>query len=353
MKYILCFLGLLISSSELMACNSKVHHSVMSHYNHAQVVVEAKVMKIGNAKNYFSFPVLGSARRSYFMKLRILKTYKNNTVYTKEIIVGKSPDDYATYEKGKTYLIHAYLQTGYDFLLVGQGVDIEDKEGIERYAFMQNLEVNHTGWVREISKYGRLRAAGKLVNGLPEGEWSYYGYSGELQIRGSYETGEETGLWSYYYHTADKAYELLHKIYTGEYYAWSQDYQPIALDSNLTGLYQKKITYIVGQKQVEEYFYYNDRVIQKTAHFKGGKLHGIEKTIQIDGTIETQYTFENGQLHGAYFTRQSLPTQENIELRVEGIYKHNQKYKEEHFYYENNTLFETKVVIDKGRLIEQ
>lgn len=353
MKYILGFVVFLASSFELLGCNSKIHHSVMSHYNHAQVIVEAKVIKIGNAKGYFSFPVVGSPRKSYFMKLKIIKTYKNNTIHTEEIVVGKSPNDYATYEKGGTYLIHAYPHVDYDFLLVNQGVNIEDEVGMERYAFMQNLDRNHTGYVQEVSKYGKVRAAGKLVNGLPEGEWSYYGYSGELQIRGGYEDGEEIGEWNYYYHTADKAYELLHKIYTGVYYAWSQNYQPIALDTNLTGLYRKKITYLVDSQKVEEYFYYNDRIVQKVAYFKDGELHGVEKTMKKDGTIQSQYTFEEGQLHGVYFTRQPLPAQEGVELQVEGRYHHNQKYMEKHFYYEDNKLFEIKVIFDRGKLIEQ
>jgi antitoxin component YwqK of YwqJK toxin-antitoxin module len=324
----------------------------MSHYNHAQVVVIAKVVKIGNGKNYFSFEVEGGRRKSYFMKLKIIKTYKNSTVHTKEIIVGKSPNDYASYEKGKTYLIHAYPHVAYDFLLVNQGVDLEDEEGMRRYDFMDQIPQYHTGEVKEFSTYGRLRAKGKLVNGLPEGEWLYYGYSGELQIKGAYQNGEETGLWEYYHHTEDRAYELLQKIYSGAYYEWSQNYKPIQLDTNLTGQYRKRIIYMVDSQAVTELFYYNQRIPQKIAYFKEGELHGIEKTMTLNGTIHTQYSFEEGILDGAYFTIQPLPTQEGVTLRVEGEYRANQKYMETHFYYEKERLFQTKMILNQGKLVD-
>mgnify|MGYP000044177040 CR=1 FL=1 len=336
-----------------MACNSQIHHSVLSHYNHAHVIVRAKVVKVGNPnKKNYSFEVVNKEERSFFVKFEIEQTYKNTTLETTEIIVGKSPDDYAEYEVGKTYLIHAYPDARYDFLLVGQGILCSDSTAMAAYEFMYSMPLNYTGYIEEISKFGRVRAAGKLVNGIAEGEWNYYGWSGELQIKGSYEEGEELGEWQYYHHTTDAAYLILEQIYSGAYYEWSQEYKLVAMDSNLVGKFNKSITYLLEGKPMVERYYYNQKILQQTAQFRQGFLNGTENTFAENGDTLSQYTFERGRLEGAFFSVQHLPSKEGVTLRVVGRYHQGKKQTETHCYYENDVLYSEKKIIEAGKLIE-
>jgi len=336
------------------ACNSRNHHSVLSHYNHAQVVFIGEVLRKGKVSTAeFAFEDKLTDIKSYKLEFKITKTFKNVTTTTDTIIVGKVPGRYVDFEIGQQYLVYANPDINYDFLLCENGVAVQDSVEMQKHAFLYELSPQHSGYVVERSPFGRVWAQGQLQEGVPVGDWQFYALSGELQIKGSYCAGEECGAWTYYQHTSDATYQIYNKIYTGAYYELTGDYKLIELDTNRSGIFKNRLVYQVGTDKVVDDFYYNQPRLQKEVTFDQGIRDGIETIYNEKGDTLSVYTFRKGRLHGDFFSRQPLPSQENMHLIVRGRYQADKKMEEKHYYYEKNKLYQTKVVLEGGRLKEE
>lgn len=351
-NYYLLFILLLLSiKTPLIACNTSEHHSVSNHYNHAQKVFEAKVLKVGKLKQKnFSFEYKETGIRSIFIKVEITKNHKN-TLLKEQLVIGVMPGLYRDFEVGKEYLIYANRQKGYDFLICENGFSLADERAMRLHAFLWEIPVQHTGYLVEYDTSGNKWAEGNLKNGLPVGAWKFYSKSGELQITGSYSGGEEVGLWQYYYHTSDDTYAILSQIISGDYYKKTGSYQLLELDSNGIGLYKNQLRYTVGEDTLTESFHYNARIVSKEVRYQNGWRNGIEKRFNEGGTCISFYQFENDVLEGAYWEIQAIRGAENIYLKVEGSYKEDKKRDERHLYYENNVLSKTKEILKNGKLL--
>lgn len=346
--FILLFLGFCHS---LAACNTGEHHSVSNHYNHAQKVFEAKVLKVGKLKQKnFSFEYKETGIRSVFIKVEVTKNHKN-TFIREQLTIGVLPGLYQDFELGKEYLIYANAKKGYDFLICENGFAMTDEAALRLHAFLWTIPFEHTGYLVEYDTSGKKWAEGNLENGLPVGLWQYYSKSGELQIKGNYENGEETGLWQYYYHTDDDTYAVLSQIISGSYYQETGTYEVLKLDSSSLGRYKNVLLYTVGEDTLTESFYYSTRIVSKQIHYQNGWRNGIEKRFDESGTCISFYQFENDVLEGKYWETQKIRGVENLSLRVEGYYKKDKKQEERHLYYENDILSKTKEILKNGKLL--
>lgn len=352
MNYYPLFVFLLLGiQNSLTACNTSEHHSVSNHYNHAQKVFEAKVLKVGKLRQRnFSFEYKETGIRSIFIKVEVTKNYKN-TLVKEELTIGVMPGLYRDFELGKHYLIYANAKKGYDFLICENGFPTKDEDAMHLHAFLWTIPVQHTGYLVEYDTAGNKWAEGNLENGLPVGEWHYYSKSGELQIKGSYENGEEMGLWQYYYHTSDDTYLILNEIISGNYYKKTGDYQLLELDSNSIGTYKNKLSYKVGKDTLIEFFCYKNRIVSKQVNYQKGWRNGIEERFNEEGICISFYQFQADVLEGTFWETQAIRGTPNLYLRVEGYYKKDKKHDERHLYYENNVLSKTKEILKDGKLL--
>lgn len=351
-KYNFLFIFLLVGlQNSMTACNTSEHHSVSNHYNHAQKIFEAKVLKVGKLqKRHFSFEYKETGIRSVFIKVEVTKNHKNTLV--KEVFtIGVMPGLYRDFEVGGHYLIYANAKKGYDFLICENGFSTDDEDAMRLHAFLWTIPVQYTGYLVEYDTSGNKWAEGRLENGLPIGEWKYYSKSGELQIKGSYANGEETGLWYYYYHTDDDTYSILTQIISGAYYKETGAYQLLKLDSSSTGVYKNQLTYTVGEDTLTESFYYKNRIVSKQVRYQNGWRNGIEERFNEQGVCISFYQFEEDLLEGKYWETQAVRGAENVYLKVEGYYKKDKKYDERHLYYENDVLSKTKEILKGGKLL--
>lgn len=351
MNYYLLFMLLLGIQNSLTACNTSEHHSVSNHYNHAQKVFEAKVLKVGKLQQRnFSFEYKETGIRSIFIKVEVTKNHKN-TLVKEQLIIGVLPGLYRDFEVGASYLIYANAKKGYDFLICENGFSIADEEAMRLHAFLWTIPVQYTGYLVEYTTFGKKWAEGHLENGLPVGVWNYYSKSGELQIKGSYKNGKEVGLWQYYYHTDDDTYAILSQIISGDYYKKTGSYQLLQFDSSSIGTYRNELSYTVGEDTLTESFYYNTRIISKQVSYQNGWRNGIEKCFNEAGISISFYQFENDALEGSYWKVQAVRGAENQYLKIEGSYKKDKKYNERHLYYENDVLSKTKEILRAGKLL--
>ena len=346
--YVLLFLGI---NNSLRACSTSEHHSVSNHYNHAQKVFEAKVLKVGKLKQpNFSFEYKETGIRSIFIKVEVTRNHKN-TLIKEELLLGVLPSLYRDFEVGGTYLIYANRKKGYDFLICENGFSTTDEEAMDLHAFLWTIPIQYTGYLVEYTTLGKKWAEGKLENGLPVGAWKYYAKSGELQIKGCYEKGEEVGLWYYYYHTDDNTYAILSQIISGDYYKKTGTYQILQLDSSSIGTYKNELSYTVGKDTLRESFYYNNQLISKQVNYQDGWRNGVEKRFDEVGIDISFYQFKEDALEGTYWEIQTIRGIENGYLKIEGSYKKDKKYDERHLYYENEVLSKTKEILKAGKLV--
>lgn len=339
-------------SFDLHACNTADHHSVLSHYNHAQKIFEGKAVKVGKeSQKSSSFEDKATGMRSIFIQFVVLKNYKNTTI-KEQITVGVLPGVMTDFEVGKKYLIYANAKTGYSFLVCEKGFETCDTTEMQAHRFLFKIPNNHTGTLVEYSEFGKKWAEGKLENGLPTGEWHFYAKSGELQIKGSYLKGEETGIWEYFYHTSDNSYRILNEIISGVYYKNTGTYQVVKMDTCNTCFYKYKITYTVEKEKITEQFCYNKQLKSKTVEYENGLRQGKEIKFDEEGKTISSYTFEKDLLQGYFFEMFHVQGEPNSHLKVEGSYKNDEKYEESHLYYEKELLVRTKIVIASGVVVK-
>lgn len=344
--FLFCFV---IGKTE--ACNSREHHAVLSHYNHAQKVFEGKAIKVGNEnKKGFSFEDTERGQRSVLVKFEVLSPYKNCQI-KEEITVGILLSSLTEFEVGGQYLIYANKLPVYDFLVCENGFSKTDADDLAKHAFLYEIPYQHSGPIVEYSSFGRKWVEGQLENGLPVGEWKYYALTGELQIKGNYEKGEEVGSWEYYFHTLDANYRILQEIESGAYFKNTGSYQVITIDTNQTGIFKHQLSYLVESDTISERYYYNKTTLAKKVTFQDGLRNGLELEYNEDGLCLSSYSFSKERLEGPFFKLQSLPAELNTILRVEGVYRNDKKLEEKHLYFDNQELVRTKEIIKGGKLL--
>ena len=122
---------------------------------------------------------------------------------------------------------------------------------------------------------GALRRSGELVDGLQEGEWSFYYASGRLRARGSYRGDVPDGEWTYWYEDGTKE---MHGTYRNErqHGDWSVWYPNGRLEAR--GRYEEGLevgpwTYwhATGQEQREGSYLAGERVLRWTSRDEEGR----------------------------------------------------------------------------------
>ncbi|MCH2020836.1 MAG: hypothetical protein MK207_00040 [Saprospiraceae bacterium] len=345
------YISLISLATYANACNSSEHHSVLSHYNHAEKIFEGKVLMIGHKnKKKQSFVDKNTGVKSIFIKFEIIKNYKKSKV-KEQIIIGLLPNLMTDLKIGCNYLIYAFKDLNQDFLVFEKGISISDTSNIQKHQFLFQIPPEHNGYIIEYSKYGRKWAEGELKNGLAVGEWKYFALSGELQIKGFYEAGEEINDWLSFFHTADRDYHILNDIISGIYYTKFNSYKVIKIDTTLKGIYKNQLAYQVGNDTMVEAFFYAKPIVSKKIQFLNGLRHGTEQKYNEKGDCMSSYTFKNGILEGDFFELHNIRTLEKSYLKVEGVYKSDKKLSENHLFFQNKTLIRKKEIIRNGKTL--
>lgn len=350
---LLLLLSFFLEITTTTACNTREHHSVLSHYNHAEQVFEGRVVGfMPIQRKYYNNKQLAKSMLNSLGKLvkfEVTKNYKQSVEKT-IIIVGVVASQPATFELGKKYLVYANQSLNYNCLVTEQALAMDDDEIKKKHYFLTTLEEEYTGKIVEYTASGKKWAEGQMEGGLPVGLWQYYALSGELMIQGNYEAGEEVGEWTYLEHTTDANYKIFDKIITGHYYQETGTYQMLAFDSSNTTPFRYQIVYLVGEDTLREAFGYNQQCCTKKVNYHSGWRHGEERCFSNQGDCISCYLFENGRLEGTFWEKQPLSTSSGY-LEVKGKYHADKKEDEQHLYYENGTLVRQKWILRKGKLV--
>lgn len=341
MKWILyclfiCWSSLLVP---LLACDIGAHHSILYHYNSAQKVVEAVVLKRQKqATAGLDLPL-------YRLRLKVKKAYKN-------AVVGETfwitvPEAYLP-KLGSRYLYYAVAKLEASYLHCAQPIRLADPAARQKQAFLHRLNAGHTGSIKEYTPTGQLWATGQLNNGQAEGIWHYYAQTGELQLVAQYKNGQATGTWQHYHHLSDANYKLLQAIIAGEEAQKMAGYQMIALNELDTGRYTKELCYQVGQDTVLELFHFRQAKLARQVSYQEGWRTGAELHFNLSGLPIKYYQFQAGKLEGTFW--ELYPLELGSLLKVQGSYQADEKYEEQHLYYKNNQLQRTEIILQEGKV---
>lgn len=335
---------------ELMACSTGMHHSVLSHYNQAQKVFQGKVLSIAKVKRKH-YKKLGKQKRlyDYMVKLRVERCFKN-AIEKEDVWIGVEAA--MDLKIGVAYLIYANSNPYDKVLVCNIPVAVKDSIGLKKHTFLFELPLLHSGYVVEYSKFGKKWAEGQLENGQPVGLWKYYAWTGELQIKGSYQSGLAEGEWQYFFHTSDESFDILDAIMKGRYFKETGTYQVVNLDSSQQLSYRYQLQYKVGQDTITEQFYHQKPVVEKIVPYQNGWRNGKEQLFNTAGKCIQEYHFIQGILNGPFWVKQVVRQADDIELKVEGIYRQDEKYEERHLYYEKDVWYKTVDIILGGEVMD-
>lgn len=229
----------------------------------------------------------------YFKKY----TEEGNLVSTSKFVDGVLQEDVAElakldikteyYPDGKVKIVASYkdgvpegvrreyspegeIMKGYVFTqgnVVGEG--ITDEEGLR------------DGPWKEYYFSGGLKAEGKYKEGKRVGEWKFYHPNGELEQIGVYnDEGEEDGIWTWYYPDGNLLREE-------SYYKGMRDGYSVEYDEN--GEIISKGEFIEDRRQGEWIFDYGDH--REEGEYFDGMRNGLWKSYYEDGTLSFEGSF--------------------------------------------------------------
>ncbi|MDR2836775.1 MAG: hypothetical protein LBV69_11415 [Bacteroidales bacterium] len=118
------------------------------------------------------------------------------------------------------------------------------------------------GHFKEYDKDGKTIAEGEYFDNDKVGEWKYN--IGTVSQTGKYEYSEKNDDWKMYYVETEKKY--------------------------FSGSFRN------GDAIGKHYWYYPDGSIMIAGEYRANKKHNNWKKYNLDGTIETEYTYKNGEL---------------------------------------------------------
>lgn len=181
----------------------------------------------------------------------------------------------------------------------------------------------------KVFKYpnGIVSSEGLLKNGNPEGFWKSYYVTGVKRSEGRYTNFLLDSIWIFY----DQAGDTLEKInyLFGKKNGWYYKYKK---DPSM-GLYVwLKELYAGNRKESTAYIYYPDGKVQQTLVYNEGKKEGLSKEYDKEGNIITLLEYNNDFL----VTRERINRTDNKGLKQGG-------WKE---FYPNGTIKTEKTYID-------
>lgn len=337
-----------LNATNLIACDNAEHSSVLSQYNHSDLVLEAVLLKKNKTSNYPSvsenLSIYGSVR------IKVTQVIKSK-IKTKFLLLSLTSPIFHQLEKGDTIMVFANYSRD-SSLLFSRFLSIgRFREQKSLYSILNRIG-SFTGIKEERSVLGNTWAKGKYHEGKPVGNWAYYALSGELQLQGQYdESGRRTGTWIHYFHTKDQDYKLFHSIIQSDSVTLLSDYQFVKLENESSGAFKFHLIYSVGKDTLSEYFISNTLRIQKKIQYLKGQKDGREETFnELDECISSYY-FVSGFLDGPFVENYKKRNEEERLIRIEGVYRADKKMDETHIYTDSSEVEIRKEVIKKGKVL--
>ena len=335
----LLFLGL--STTNIQACATGEHHSTTYHYNNAQQVFVGVLLQQQRP----------TQSDTSLLTFKIRKAYKNCKV-GQLVQIQANAYTSALLKRKSCHLV--YAETTFSELLYCPQLEALKAKNTSRQLNVLDQLLQHPLGVEfvEYSPYGRVWAKGCYQEGIPDGNWQYFAYSGELKISAQYMQGLRASQWRSYAHTPDEDYKILQNIITGEYAQQGNDYIVLGIDTNESTEFRYTLRYLVHGDTMVECFYYNKPYLTQCRFYKAGKKHGLESSFRQDGIAFRTYTFQDGRLHGVY--RELLPwaQEQGAYVEVKGQYIAEQRAEETHYYYnaQGHFLYK-KVLVKAGKVL--
>lgn len=339
--FFLWLLLILGKGTMVQACAIGDHHSTTYHYNNAQKVFVGVLLSKQATQN----------ADTSLLTFKIKKAYKNckageviqlkGNAYTTALVARKS-----------SHLVYAQatLSTA---LYCPQLQALKAPKTSRQLAVLKEIILHPKGTpFIEYSPYGQVWAKGHYQEGAPYHVWTYYAYSGEVQLTAQYVRGLRSSQWRTYSHLKDSEYKILHEIMTGLYARKWDDYAVVGVDTNEQTEFRYTLRYLVDQDTIEEQFYYNQPYLTKTASYREGHQDGLEQFFDQEKKAYRTYTFKDGRLHGLYREVLDWGAQEGGVIEVKGQYTLDKREEEIHYYYNaQGHLQYKKVLIENGKTL--
>ncbi|MEW6469324.1 MAG: hypothetical protein AB1458_10380 [Bacteroidota bacterium] len=127
-----------------------------------------------------------------------------------------------------------------------------------------------------VAKYpnGNKRAQGDYINGMKEGEWSYYDYNGTLSTREMYKNDELNGISTGYHYNGKVRFEVIHK--NGELNGYYKSYYK-------NGKMKAEGWYKNGVEEGDWYYYHANGKLSSHEYYWSGELHGWQEYYTVTG----------------------------------------------------------------------
>ncbi len=161
--------------------------------------------------------------------------------------------------------------------------------GEYRIAFASVASLPEDGYRVETYEDGSRRAAGTIVDGHRQGEWSEWHLNGVLVARGSYDAGQKEGEWK------DWDAEGVLTSTCGFVYG-SRD----GLREKFEAELHKFIEFRNGDKHGSARVYYLDDMLESEERWYRDRRHGLSSHYYPNGKLKSQGEFEHGQRIGVW-----------------------------------------------------
>jgi len=191
-------LFLAVDNSARCSCSYYGEISVLD-YNHHDLIFKGEIMSIESGiLDLYKFLVLKAYKNcSEGDTLELFSCHHSNP------FIGRASEEWLVFSH---YYSKPYKQ-GY-FPLIGKfnnkyittecqrnsiaGTERYEKESKLLDQILTKLDGKNTYYYPDST----VSAAGRMINGSPEGEWTYYCENNDIRICGSYENSMKEGLWS-------------------------------------------------------------------------------------------------------------------------------------------------------------
>ena len=136
---------------------------------------------------------------------------------------------------------------------------------------------------------GQKKVQGQYLDGLPHGEWIYWGAAAEVLAKFQYNNGIKTGHWQGYYPNTSKAIDIIynpkgHPVQCIQYYG-----------KNIIAL-NHEYSYLNKDTLINRAYYYKNLNIFYYEQTKNDIRHGLLNRYHDNGLIWESYKYNNGKL---------------------------------------------------------
>ena len=160
------------------------------------------------------------------------------------------------------------------------------------YAFSQDIQ---DGYNRIYYPDGTLSSEGIIRNGKPDGYWKTYYPNAVIKSEGNRKNYILDSLWIFYNEAGDTIQKVNYVMGAKNGYTVVYNTMPEKDPLNRGKVISREL-YVNDKREGWSYYYYNTGLLKEEVFYENNRRSGISKEYDMDGTIITIRTYNNGVL---------------------------------------------------------